>query len=179
MEGFYLRTMRYYRPDYSWLMFLVWEITFTTFFFPFWREQALELKMRITLSLSCFLLLHSNELLLFLLLCFARKIPVFHFYWHLLSSSIHLVVCFLGLGVYFNSVLSLQGKWLFHSEIYSLNYWYQGRDMSGNFSGWNGCGSISVEFRIINHKNTAVSDHINKSTNKTYLCCSNALHSQA
>lgn len=34
MEGFYLRTMRYYRPDYSWLMFLVWEITFTIFF-PF------------------------------------------------------------------------------------------------------------------------------------------------
>lgn len=32
MEGFYLRTMRYYRPDYSWLMFLVWEITFTVFF---------------------------------------------------------------------------------------------------------------------------------------------------
>lgn len=31
MEGFYLRTMRYYRPDYSWLMFLVWEITFTIF----------------------------------------------------------------------------------------------------------------------------------------------------
>lgn len=31
MEGFYLRTMRYYRPDYSWLMFLVGEITFTIF----------------------------------------------------------------------------------------------------------------------------------------------------
>lgn len=24
--------MRYYRPDYSWLMFLVWEITFPLFF---------------------------------------------------------------------------------------------------------------------------------------------------
>lgn len=47
MEGFYLRTMRYYRPDYSWLMFLVWEITFTIFFpftfslFFFWSVQAL------------------------------------------------------------------------------------------------------------------------------------------
>ena len=38
MEGFYLRTMRYYRPDYSWLMFLVLEITFTTFFLIFFFE---------------------------------------------------------------------------------------------------------------------------------------------
>lgn len=93
MEGFYLRTMRYYRPDYSWLMFLVWEITFTIFspffyffLFFFGSVQALELKMGITLSLSCFSLLHFNGSLLFLLLCFARKISVFHFYWHPLSS---------------------------------------------------------------------------------------------
>lgn len=83
MEGFYLRTMRYYRPDYSWLMFLVWEITFPLFFF--WSAQALESEMRITLSLSCFSLLHFNGLYLFLLLCFARKISVFHVYCHLLS----------------------------------------------------------------------------------------------
>lgn len=106
MEGFYLRTLRYYRPDYSQLMFLVWEITFIVFFFIlvflfffiFWSVQALELKLRITLSLSCFSLLHFNRLLLFLLLCFARKISVFHFYWHPLSSQIHLRVCFQGWG---------------------------------------------------------------------------------
>lgn len=99
MEGFYLRTMRYYRPDYSWLMFLVLEITFTTFFLIFFLSaQALELKMRITLRLSCFSLLHLNGLFLQLLLCFARKILVFHFNWHLLSFQIPLGVCFQGWG---------------------------------------------------------------------------------
>lgn len=70
MEDFYLRTRKYYRPDYSWLMFLVWEITFSLFLGSI---RALEWKMRITLSLSCFSLLHINGLCLFLL-CFARKI---------------------------------------------------------------------------------------------------------
>lgn len=81
MEGFYLRTMRYYRPDYSWLMFLVWEITFTiffsssfflSFFFP-WSAQALELKMRIALNLSCFFTSPLQWVVLVLVVVFCWK----------------------------------------------------------------------------------------------------------
>lgn len=119
MEGFYLRTRRYYRPDYSWLMFLVWEITFPLFF---WSAQPLESKMRITLSLSCFSLLHFSGLFLFLLLCFARKISVFP----LLLAPTELLDTsrgvFLGLG--FMSILSgsFKGNYFFIPRS-SLNYW--------------------------------------------------------
>lgn len=116
MEGFYLRTMRYYRPDYSWLMFLVWEITFPLFFSS---AQALESKMRITLSLSCFSLLHFNDL--FLLLCFARKLSVSP----LLLAPAELLAAswavFLGLG--FMSILSgsFKGNYFFIPRS-TLNY---------------------------------------------------------
>lgn len=118
MEGFYLRTRRYYRPDYSWLMFLVWEITFPLFL---GSTKALELKMRIILSRSCFSLLHFNGLYLFLLLCFARKISVFP----LLLAPTELFdtswAVFWGLG--FMSILSgsFKGNYFFIPRS-SLNY---------------------------------------------------------
>lgn len=77
--------------------------------------------MRITLSLSCFSLLHFSGLFLFLLLCFARKISVFP----LLLAPTELLDTsrgvFLGLG--FMSILSgsFKGNYFFIPRS-SLNY---------------------------------------------------------
>lgn len=69
--------------------------------------------MRITLSLSCFSLLHFNGSFLFLLLCFARKISVFP----LLLAPTELLDASWGVffraGVYVNSIRFFQGKLLF------------------------------------------------------------------
>lgn len=127
MEGFYLRTMRYYRPDYSWLMFLVWEITFTIFFsssfFLFFSslecpgfgvEDENRLKSLLFFHFStsvgcscscCCVLLERFLFSTFTGTCWAFR---------------YLSGCVFRARVYDNSI---RGKWLFHSKIYSLNYW--------------------------------------------------------
>lgn len=93
MEGFYLRTMRYYRPDYSWLMFLVWEITFTVFFSSFFLRfffpqsaQALEVEDENCLKSLLFFTSPLQWVVLVLVVFVLLQRFLFpRFYWHLLS----------------------------------------------------------------------------------------------
>lgn len=114
MEGFYLRTMRYYRPDYSWLMFLVWEITFPLFFlerpgFGVGDENHLKSLLFFTSPLQWVVLV--------LVVVFCEKdfcFPRLLSPTELLDTSWGL---FLGPGIYVNSIRFFQGKLLFHSKI--------------------------------------------------------------
>lgn len=93
MEGFYLRTMRYYRPDYSWLMFLVWEITFTVFFSSlflrfFFPQSAWALEVEDENRLKSLLFFTSPlqwVVLVLVVFVLLQRFLFPRFYWHLLS----------------------------------------------------------------------------------------------